>query len=257
MNKRYDKLLEDLKKETNAMSPEEFQEAFGYKPNEYHLAAIAFQEKLIEDGKKAGIDSFSFPEAMTYVVGDMFKEPLKEVKKIALELIEKGHTTFENEYDYEYADQYSHAFYENDKLCFVKRDQSFNYVIVFEEDTRMNTGDIHIRTYWEEMNKYYQDDLDELTDKIQKGDTSLKTLNEIGGIVKMFSDSSYEKDYPKRPNLHNVLNGVGMFYCDGRDKGYIGSFKQCNYSDTITISNGYNINVLSHIVYDMQSSIHE
>lgn len=100
------KLLEDMKNEHEKMTDEEFEELYGYKPNEYHQAAIDLKEILSKKSPMTGLDGFALPEAMSYIIGDTFKLPLQETKKIAQKLIDSGHNTFSNEYDYGCADQY-------------------------------------------------------------------------------------------------------------------------------------------------------
>ncbi len=247
----------NLKSQCEGLSQEELQKIVKHNPNKYEQVAIDFKQTLSKLSPMVGLDGFAFPETMSYIVGDMFKLPLDVVKGNALKLFNMGHTSFETEFDYGCSDQYSHVFYNKEDLCFVKRDQNISYVVIFEKDTKFSKGDIHIRKYWDDTEtSYYMNDLKDLSKKLKSGVVDLKLLNEMAGLVHMLSDSTYKKDYQKRPNLENVINGVGMKYKDSRDVGYIGSFED-RYETGMKIDKGYNINTLSHIVFDMQSMLEE
>jgi len=256
MSDKMEELLKELAEKTGKMTPEEIEELYGYKPDEYHTAAIEFQKHLDNKSELSDITGFAFPQAMTYLIGGMFVEPLKNVKEIALKLLDGGYNTFETEYDYNCADQYAHAFMKEDTLYFVKRSQSSSYVVIFEKDSTYEVGKIHIRSYWEEMPEYYHSEILELQKKISTDSINLEVLNQISGIVGLFSDSSYKKDFSNRPNLENVIGEVGMRYKDGRDTGYMATFKT-DYNNGYTIEKGYSINQLTYTMMDMQSILED
>lgn len=253
-----DKALDRYQEKIKDLSPDELNDMFKHKPDEYQQGAIDFQKSLSAMSPMPALDGFAFSQTMGYLIGGMFKEPLKEVKKNALKLFEMGHTTFENEFDYGYTDQYAHVFYDKENLCFVKRNQNISYIIIFEKDTEFSKGEVHIRKYWDdaETSSYYMDKIKRLNNKINKDKPDLGLLNEIAGTVQLLSDSSYKKEFQNRPNLENVINGVGMRYKDCRDTGYIGSFED-KYDDGMQIDKGYNLNTLKYVFFDMQVLIEE
>lgn len=255
MDKKLEELMNIMKEATDKMTPEEIEEMYGHKPDEYQQSAMDLKKALQDKSSMVGLDGFAFPQAMSYMIGDMFKLPLEQVKKNAQSLVDNGHNTFSNEYDYGCADQYAHAFYDKDNLYFVKRDQNIRYVIIFEPDTAFAIGDIHIRKYWESsLDDYCIAEIKELQSKIMKDEVDVALLNRLALNVSMVSDSG--SDFPNKPNLSDAMNGVGMRYKDCRDRGYIGSFTD-KHGTGMTIDKGYDINTLTHIIYDMTSPLED
>ena len=220
-------------------------------PNEYKVRADKIRGILNLTEKHSSLDSFTLSASLDYMVGDLFEQVFKDVRIIADKLIEAGHTSNDTELDYYCADQYAFAYKDDDNTFFIKREQNYDMVVIFDD----KYGYQHIRRFYpSKLNEYYMDDLVELVNKIKaSNEIDYRSINSLSGLIGMMSDEKID-DYPNRLSLESVLSGKATRYKDGRDTGYVLTTKKTTYDYSIEAEGGYDLNLLKQLSFTLNSN---
>lgn len=169
--------------------------------------------------EKGDLNHLYFEWMSERYISNFIPEIIEDVKKIQNYLVERHHTS-KSKGGHGCGDCYVYYIPHKSNIIQCYENQNFQFVLILKEEKYRT--ELHIRRFWDNINKIPTDDcrIYDIPESF-----SLRKLLKANYLIDQFSDDVLGNEFVKRPTLNGILSSKYHLYWDARDAGYILSYK--------------------------------